>query len=58
MTYYQTLHRASSRRLVLLDGSHGFFNDMATTSSTPGAPKSIDDLKLLLNEDVKVKVAG
>ncbi|KAG2361971.1 glutamine synthetase guanido kinase [Suillus spraguei] len=31
---------------------------MATTSATPGAPRSIDDLKQLLCNDVKVKVAG
>lgn len=31
---------------------------MATTSATPGAPRSIDDLKQLLCDDVKVKVAG
>lgn len=31
---------------------------MATTGATPGAPRSIDDLKQLLWNDVKVKVAG
>ncbi|KAG1759849.1 glutamine synthetase guanido kinase [Suillus occidentalis] len=30
---------------------------MATTGATPGAPRSIDDLKQLLCDDVKVKVA-
>lgn len=31
---------------------------MATASATTGAPRSIDDLKQLLRDDVKVKVAG
>lgn len=31
---------------------------MATTGATPAAPRSIDDLKQLLYDDVKVKVAG
>lgn len=31
---------------------------MATTGATPAAPRSIDDLKQLLCDDVKVKVAG
>ncbi|KAG2124611.1 hypothetical protein DEU56DRAFT_827098 [Suillus clintonianus] len=30
----------------------------ATTSATPGAPRSVNDLKELLRDDVKVKVAG
>jgi hypothetical protein len=31
---------------------------MATPSATLNAPKSIDDLKQLLRDDFKVKVAG